>query len=218
MKIHLSSDLRPVLPFCGPLESDGDSLVGLDPSGSATMGGEGLLGESSFESSLFAAKAPTISLGRGTPASELFGTVSGARTGFFAKPLPHSHGGHHLPGPVVLKAASFSPGVAPADPATALTQAQVDALSQGFEQQLTSIEGNLVAQVFGDSLPLFGTKLADAAASGVPALHYVTALKTAVNAGLGTLNGGGPYTESQVESAISSALNSAGISGSAPDV
>ncbi|MEO8353557.1 MAG: hypothetical protein ABI680_17650, partial [Chthoniobacteraceae bacterium] len=110
---------------------------------------------------------------------------------------------------------TFAPTDAPpADgPATSITQAQVDSLAQGFSQTLTAIDNNLVAQVFGENLPLLGTHLLAAAGSGTPALHYFTALKTALNSGLATLTGSATYTESQVEGALFTALSAAGIAG-----
>ncbi len=104
------------------------------------------------------------------------------------------------------------------DPPT-LTQAQVAQLVAGFEQTLTQIEANLVSQVFGDQLPLLGDHLGAAAAAGTPALRYITALKGALNDGLGTLNFAAVYTEAQVEQALASALTAAGIpSGAGPDL
>ncbi len=86
-------------------------------------------------------------------------------------------------------------------------------MTQGFDQTLTAIETNLVAQVFGENLPLLGTHLIDAAAGGAPALHYVTGLKTALDSGLATLTGSATYTESEVEGALLAALSAAGITG-----
>ena len=95
------------------------------------------------------------------------------------------------------------------------TQAEINVLSAGLEQALTAIEANLIAQVFGDSLPLVGDHLAGAASQSVEALHYATGLKTAITSALGTLTGAASYTEAQVEQAIQSGLTSAGISFSA---
>ena len=136
---------------------------------------------------------------------------------WFAPHHASAHGSVHVTGTTLMHGALhiFPPVMAvssaAAPPPPSLTQAQVDSLAAGFEQTLTKIESNLVAQVFGENLPLVGSKLVDAAASGVPALHYVTALKTAVNSGLGTLTGSATYTEAQVEGALASALNAAGI-------
>ncbi|MBE0546793.1 MAG: hypothetical protein IH627_03850, partial [Rubrivivax sp.] len=105
-------------------------------------------------------------------------------------------------------------------PAGTITQAQVDELRAGLAQTLTRIEGDLVAQVFGDSLPLLGDHLAAAAAAGGPAaLHYVTAVQAALTDGLGSLNGSATYTEAQVEQALVLALGLAAIPiGAAPDL
>ena len=84
-------------------------------------------------------------------------------------------------------------------------------METGLQEALTAIETNLIAQVFGDSLPLLGNHLAAEAAQGVQALHYVTGLKEAINHGLATLTGSQSYTEARVESAINDALTTAGI-------
>lgn len=104
-----------------------------------------------------------------------------------------------------------APMVLAAQQAATITQQQVTAFIQGFEQQLTKVEENLLEQVFGDALPLLGDNLLDAAAQGVQALHYVTGLKAAINSGLGTLTGAATYTQTQVQQAITNALNSANI-------
>ena len=132
----------------------------------------------------------------------------------------------HAPSPFALSSTGFAQpasAAAPPPPPT-ISQEKVAQLSAGFDQTLTSIENNLVAQVFGDSLPLLGDNLADAAASGAPALHYLTALKMALTnaltpAGLGAPDAEGNYTEGQVEGALLSALNSAGLaSGLGPQL
>ena len=141
---------------------------------------------------------------------------------FVGKPLAHSGAitHSHFPKPAP-GGHTLAPEIAaaPPPPPPTISQAQVDAFSAGFEATLNGIEGNLVEQVFGDTLPLLGDNLADAAAGGVPALHYVTALKTALKSGLATLSGGGSYTEAQVETALFSALNAAGIAaGGGPQI
>ena len=101
--------------------------------------------------------------------------------------------------------------IAPPAAGPGLSQDQVAQLVTGFDQTLSKIEGDLITQVFGDSLPLLGSHLASAAAGGAPALHYVTALKAALSAGLGTLTGAANYTQQQVEQALGTALKAAGI-------
>ncbi len=95
------------------------------------------------------------------------------------------------------------------------TQAEIDAMRTGFEQSFAAIETNLIAQVFGDALPLVGDHLAAQAAQGAAAFHYVTALRTAIDSGLATLTGAATYTEAQVDAAVNSALAGAGIVGGA---
>ncbi|MGI8605380.1 MAG: hypothetical protein ACR2OZ_20595 [Verrucomicrobiales bacterium] len=66
-----------------------------------------------------------------------------------------------------------------------ITQGQIDQIEAGFEQWLTQLQANVVAQVFGESLPLLGNALSTAATQGAPALHHITALKDALKGCLG---------------------------------
>jgi len=92
-----------------------------------------------------------------------------------------------------------------------ISQARVDQLETGVTDSFAAIQGNLVAQLFSESLPLLGDNLAEAAGSGTQALLHVTGLATAITSGLNTLNGSTDYTELQVEQAVSAALTAAGI-------
>ncbi len=92
-----------------------------------------------------------------------------------------------------------------------VTQAEVAALISGLESSLTAIENQLISEVFGESLPLTGTKFATAANQAVPALRQVTGLKDALKSGLVALGGGATFTEVQVEQAVGNALTAAGI-------
>ncbi|HEX2748888.1 MAG TPA: calcium-binding protein, partial [Verrucomicrobiales bacterium] len=93
-----------------------------------------------------------------------------------------------------------------------VTQAEVNALRAGLEQELDSLQAKLVAEVFGDSLPLLGSTLLPLAQQQVPQLNYLAGLKTALAGALNTLTGSATYTETQVENAVRSALTTAGIS------
>ncbi len=103
--------------------------------------------------------------------------------------------------------------LAAAGPVTSLSQTQVDALKAGLDQTLASIQSNVVAQVFGDTLPLLGDNLLSAATGGAAQLQFVTALKSAILSGMGTLTGSSNYTKAQIEGAINGALTAAGITG-----
>ena len=100
----------------------------------------------------------------------------------------------------------FSPGTASAapPPPPTLTQAQVTAFKDGLESTLEGIAGDLVSQVFADSLPVFGDNLLDAATAGVTQLGYVTTLKDLIVTKLGTLTG--EQTETALETALNDAL------------
>ena len=110
---------------------------------------------------------------------------------------------------------SPSLAVVAATPSSTISQAQVDALAAGFGQTLSAIQANLVQQVFADTLPVVGNNLLEAANSGAPQLGYLTSVKDAITAGLGTLQGGGTYTEAQVASALNTAL--AGFGAASPN-
>lgn len=118
-------------------------------------------------------------------------------------------------GPLPVLAQMHAPIFPAQAPGGTVTQAAVDTFRAGLEQALAAIEANLIAQVFGDSLPLVGDHLAGAASQGLEALHYVTGLKTAINSGLPTLTGSANYAEAQVEQAINNSLTGAGTSFSA---
>lgn len=92
-----------------------------------------------------------------------------------------------------------------------ISQAAVDQLEAGVTDTFASIQANLVAQMFSESLPLLGDNLAAAAGDGTQALLHVTSLANAITGGLNTLNGSATYTEVQVEQAVSAALIAAGI-------
>lgn len=92
-----------------------------------------------------------------------------------------------------------------------VTQAEVASLISGLESSLTAVENALISEVFGESLPLLGNKLSQAAGQALPALHQVTGLKNAVKNGLATLNGAPSYTKAEVEQAITNALAAAQI-------
>lgn len=113
-----------------------------------------------------------------------------------------------LLGPIALQA----------DAAPVITQAQVDQLLAGLSQSLAKIEGQVLTEVFADTLPLLGAHLADAAAAGNPALHFVATLQDALTGdghGLGALKGGGTYTEAQVVQALNAGFASLGINAGA---
>ena len=115
--------------------------------------------------------------------------------------------------------ANLTAAAAPAAAATGLTQSQVADLINGFAQTLPSIESNLIAQVLSDQLPVLGTQLGAAAANATPALHFLSALQTALHAGLDTLIGKASYSEAEVELALSQALSAAGMNaGLAPNL
>ena len=92
-----------------------------------------------------------------------------------------------------------------------VTQAEVDSLISGLESALTAVENALISEVFGESMPLLGNRLSQAAGQALPALHQVTGVKNAVKNGLAVLNGSPTYTKAQVEQAITNALSAAQI-------
>jgi Ca2+-binding RTX toxin-like protein len=92
-----------------------------------------------------------------------------------------------------------------------ISQGRVDQLESGLTDAFAAIQGNLVSQLFSESLPLLGDNLAEAAGSGTQAMLHVTGMATAITGGLNTLNGSSDYTEVQVEQAVSAALIAAGI-------
>ena len=92
-----------------------------------------------------------------------------------------------------------------------VTQQQVDDLEAGYGQALAKIEADIVAQVWGDTLPLLGDNLG---ASAAAPLHFVARIKDAIVSGLGSLTGSATYTDAQVDTAIENAVGAAGIAGS----
>lgn len=109
-------------------------------------------------------------------------------------------------GPITGNAPAFTAGAG-----GLVTQAEVASLISGLESALTAMETALISEVFGENLPLLGTRLSQVAGQALPALHQVTGLKSAVNNGLAVLNGSSTYTKAQVEQAISNALTAAQI-------
>lgn len=104
-----------------------------------------------------------------------------------------------------------SPAYSPAGLNGRVTQAEVDALEAGLDQTLAALEDNLVQEVFGETLPLVGKNFRVAWSNQVPAFRYLTTLRTAVVAGLGSLTGSADYAPSTVASAINTRLTSAGF-------
>ncbi len=133
----------------------------------------------------------------------------------FVRPLPA--GSHSVSVPLaegwqpVAAASGFA--VPAAAPASGLTQTQVETLKSGFGAALASIDANVAAQVFAETLPIVGNNLGDAATAGAAQLHYVGNLKTALMSGLNSLQGSATYTAVEVEGAINNALAGAGIGG-----
>ncbi|HWB03714.1 MAG TPA: calcium-binding protein [Verrucomicrobiales bacterium] len=129
--------------------------------------------------------------------------------------------GRTSPGPLLLAGESRRYGPLPAGSgnqvfpmqgAGGVTQAQISAFRTGLEQELDALHAKLIAEIFGDSLPLLGSTLLPLAQQQVPQLNYLSGLKTALSNALNTLTGSASYTEAQVEDAIRAALTTAGIS------
>ena len=118
----------------------------------------------------------------------------------------HLGAGFALPGGLHLSPAAS----APPPPPEMILGTQIAALKDGLNSTLTSIASNLVAQVFGETLPVLGNNLAAAANSGATELAYVTTLKNAIDGALGGLTGAASYTEAQVEMVLNGALTGFG--------
>ncbi|MCW1886212.1 calcium-binding protein [Luteolibacter flavescens] len=95
------------------------------------------------------------------------------------------------------------------------TQSEINALIAGLDGALAAIEADLIEQVFGDSLPLLGDGLSEAAAQGIPAAHHLLGVRDAIKGGLSTLQGSANYTRAQVEQAVANALSAASITAGA---
>ena len=129
-------------------------------------------------------------------------------------PAVVTHGQSPIRGHLLHHASAYIvPPAAAAPPESTLTQAQVDVLKAGFNQTLASIDSNVAAQVFAESLPIVGNNLGDAATAGATQVHFIGNLKTAIVGGLNSLSGSATYTAAQVEGAINGSLASAGIGG-----
>ncbi len=105
-------------------------------------------------------------------------------------------------------------GYSPAGLNGRVTQAEVDALEDGLNQTLAAIENNLVQEVLAETYPLVGKNFHVAWSNQVPAFRYLTTLRTAVVAGLGSLTGSADYASSNVASVINTRLASAGFNAS----
>jgi hypothetical protein len=92
-----------------------------------------------------------------------------------------------------------------------VTQAEVDALKNGLGQALTAIENNLVAEVYGETLPLVGRNYQVAWSNNVPGFRYLTTLRSVIVTGLGTLTNAADYSTTNIASAINTRLTSAGF-------
>ncbi len=102
--------------------------------------------------------------------------------------------------------------LAAAGPESSVTQAQVNALKAGINDFFAPIDAALGAQVFAENLPLVGTKLKESFDAGAGPLKHIAALKTAIFAGLDTLQGAGPFTTQQVDDAVTAALGGLSLS------
>jgi hypothetical protein len=90
---------------------------------------------------------------------------------------------------------------------------KINQFSSGLTQALTRIDAAVVAQVWGEALPILGDNLKDVAGSGAAELHYAANLGAAIKAGLDSLVGQATFTDAQVQAAINSALIAAGFGG-----
>ncbi len=109
---------------------------------------------------------------------------------------------------------TFVADTAAAAPATELGLDQINSLIIGLTSSLTNLHSNVTAQIFAETLPIFGNNLVEPQVAGAAQLQYLATLKTAlVDNGLGELSGPGPFTKTQVETAIASGLHSMQIGG-----
>lgn len=92
-----------------------------------------------------------------------------------------------------------------------VTHAEVDALKADAAPVLTALENSMVAEAFGETLPLVGDRFTATWEANVAGFRFIGRIKTAATEGLNALTGPGPFTPAQVESAINGRLTANGF-------
>jgi hypothetical protein len=88
------------------------------------------------------------------------------------------------------------------------TQAEIDALNSGVNTVLIDLENALVAEVFGEKLPLIGDGFQIAWENNTAAFRLLTQIRTAIVTGLSTFTGSPDYDPAAVATAIRNQLGS----------
>jgi Ca2+-binding RTX toxin-like protein len=86
------------------------------------------------------------------------------------------------------------------------TQAEVDAMKAGVQAVFTDLESVLVAEVFGERLPLIGDGFAAAWGNNVAAFRHLGTMRAAIVNALGTFTGSADYDPAAVATAIRNQL------------
>lgn len=92
-----------------------------------------------------------------------------------------------------------------------LTQAQIQSLAAGIEVAMDNLQTRIEARILAEAMPLVGTGLAAAASAGEAALNATTTLGQEIADALDVLAGAATQTKGAVQSALNSALATAGF-------
>jgi hypothetical protein len=101
---------------------------------------------------------------------------------------------------------------------TIVPTAQITALKQGIDNILAPIKLALQDKVYAEDLPIVGTLLGSAATQGQVALQQFGSLETNIFSALNSINNLPNQTVTNVQTAISNALVSAGVAANGVQV